>query len=112
MSLSYVGLVAAVQLPASVAAQYTCPSGTAVVVKHVVFTNTTAGGVTVTAYVVPSGGALGNAAKVLDAFSITAHTAYVSPELAGVALNAGDSLQCFAGASASISMNASGFKQT
>lgn len=112
MSLVSISLVQNLQLPNAVAAQYTCPTNSRVIVRHVVFTNTTAGAVTVTAYVIPNGGSVADSGKILDAYPIQAHTSYVSPELSGVVLNAGDSIQCFASAATSISMNASGVQQT
>ena len=112
MSLKAISLVQAVQLPNAVGIQYTCPSASAVIVRHVVFTNTTAGAVTVTAEIVPNAGSTGNAAMILSVFSIAGNTAYVSPEFSGVVLNAGDTIQCFASAATSISMNASGIQQT
>lgn len=112
MALTAITLVQATQLPNAVAVQYTCPVNSRVIVRHVVFANTTAGAITVTGYVIPSGGSVTDAGKVLDAFSIAAHSIYVSPEYAGVVLNAGDTIQCFASAATSISMNASGIQQT
>lgn len=111
MSVSPITLVQATQLPNAAAAQYTCPANSKVVVRHGVFTNTTAGAVTCTVEIVPSGGSAGDPSKILDAFSIAAHTAYVSPEIAGVVLNAGDTIQAFASAATSISANISGIIQ-
>jgi len=112
MSLIAIPLVQAVQLPNAVAPQYTCPAAMQIIVRHVVFTNTTAGAITVTAYIVPNGGAVGDAAKILDAFSIAGHTAYTSPEFSGVVIKTGDTIQCFASAATSVSMNASGIQQS
>jgi len=112
MALNAIALVQAIQLPNAAAVQYTCPASSKVIVRHVVFTNTTAGAITVTGYVVESGGSVTDARKVLDAYSIAAHTAYTSPEFSGVVLNAGDTIQCFASAATSIAMNASGIQQT
>jgi len=112
MSLSGITLVQAVQLPNSVAAQYTCGANSQVIIRHAVFVNTTSGAITVTAYIIPNGGSVTDAGKVLDTFSIAAHTAYVSPELSGCVLNAGDTLQCFASAASSVSLNVSGIRQT
>ena len=112
MSLKAAALVQGVQLPSSVAAQYTCPANMSVIIRHAVFTNTTAGAITVTAYVVPSGGSVGDPTTVLDAFSIAGKTAYTSPELSGVVLATGDTLQCFASGATSVSLNVSGIQQT
>src|SRR5450631_1918676 len=112
MSLIAIPLIQNVQLPNAVAVQYTCPAAMQIVVRHVVLTNTTAGAITVTAYIVPVGGSVTDAAKILDAFSIAAHTAYTSPEFSGVVLKSGDTIQCFASAATSVSMNASGVQQS
>jgi len=112
MSLIATPLIQAIQLPNAVAAQYTCPASTQIIVRHVVFSNTTGGAITVKGYVVPSGGSVTDAAVVLPTTSIAANTPYVSPEFSGVVLKAGDTIQCFASAATSISMNASGIQQT
>jgi hypothetical protein len=113
MSLNAINLVEAVQVPITTpAAQYTCPPNSKVIVRHVVFCNTAVGAAKLTAEVVPSGGSSGNAAIVIDALSIAAGASYVSPELSGVVLNAGDSIQCFSDTATAISMNASGIQQT
>lgn len=111
MSLNATSLVQGVQLPNAVSIRYTCPANTRIVIRHAVYTNTTAGAITVTAYVVPSGGSVADATTVISAQSIAGHAAYVSPELSGIVLNAGDTLQDFASAAASISLNASGIAQ-
>jgi len=113
MSVNAISLVQAVQLPNAVAAQYTCPANSKVVIRHVTFTNTDgAGAHLVTAHVVPNGGSVSNSTMVMDAQSIASKATYVSPELSGVVLNAGDTLQCFADAATQVSMNASGIQQT
>jgi hypothetical protein len=112
VSIAPITLVQATDAPNAAAAQYTCPANSKVVVRHAVFVNHTAGAVTLSVYVVESGGSVTDARKVLDVLSIAAHTAYVSPELAGVVLNAGDAIQTVASASASISQNISGILQT
>jgi hypothetical protein len=111
MSLLGITLVQGVQLPASVGIQYTAPSNSKVIIRHATFCNTTAGAITVTAYIVPNGGSVGDPTTVISAQSLAGHAAYVSPELSGVVLNAGDTLQCFASAATSISLNASGILQ-
>lgn len=110
--LSAISLVQAVQLPNAVGIQYTCPSASKVIVRHVTFTNTTGGVITVTGEVVPSGGSTGAPSTIMSAQSIAGGATYVSPEFSGVVLNAGDTIQCFASAATSISMNASGIQQT
>lgn len=111
MSLTAITLVQNLQLPASIATQYTAPANSKVIIRHAIFTNTTGGAITVTAELVPNAGTAGAPATVMSAQSIAAGGTYVSPELAGIVMNAGDTLQCFASAATSISMNASGILQ-
>lgn len=111
MSLKAIALVQGVQLPTSVGVGYPCPTNSAVIVRHVVFTNTTAGSLNLTAYVVPSGGSVGDPTTVISALAIAGHTAYTSPELSGVVLNQADTLQWFSSGTG-ISVNASGIQQT
>lgn len=112
MSLIAVPLVQSTLLPNAAAAQYTCPPNTRVIVRHVVFTNTDSASRIVTTYLVPQGGSPGIANMVIDAQSIASKAAYVSSELSGLVLNAGDSLQSFADTAALVAMNAAGIQQT
>jgi hypothetical protein len=112
MSFTAIQMVTGTDAPNAAAAQYTQASNSVSIVRHAVFTNHTAGAVTITAHVVPSGGSASAANKVLDAYSIAAHTAYVSPELSGCVLTAGDTIQTVASAATSIGQNISGILQT
>jgi len=100
MTVRAVVIARNVQLPASAAAQFTGPANTVTVIKRAVFTNTSAGNRAVSAHVVPSGATASNSTLILNGQELTAPpgvgSSYVSPELAGVVLNAGDTLQCFA----------------
>jgi len=110
--ITAIALVQGIQLPNAVAVQYTCPANSKVVIRHVTFTNSDSGAHTVTAHIVPNGGSVTNATMVMDAQSISSKATYVSSELSGVVLNAGDTLQCFADAASEVSMNANGIQQT
>jgi hypothetical protein len=98
-------------LPTAVASQYLQPSGSVGIITHAVFANTTGGSISITAYVVPSGKTVADSAKLIPSFAVPALSSYVSPELAGVVLGAGDTLQCFS-SSAGISLSVSGIKQS
>lgn len=103
------------QLPASAAAQFTGPANTVTVIKRAVFTNTSAGNRAVSAHVVPSGATASNSTLILNGQELTAPpgvgSSYVAPELAGVVLGAGDTLQCFADA-AGVTLMVNGVQQT
>lgn len=116
MTIRAIPIARNVQLPNAAAAQFTAPVNTTTVIKRAVFTNTSAGVRTVTAYVVPSGQAVANSTLLINGQSLAippgAGSSYVAPELAGVVLNAGDSLQCFADVAASVTLNVNGIQQS
>ena len=100
-------LVAPQQLGNADAALYTVPTNTAIKIGRVVFTNTTAGAVTITAGIT-TGGALAAATTLISARSLAAGESYVSPELAGAVIPAGSQIHAFASAAASVTFTASG----
>lgn len=116
MTVRAVAIARNLQLPNAVAAQFTSPPNTVTVIKRAVFTNTSAGARTVTAHIVPSGGAVANSTMIINGQSLAippgAGSSYVSPELAGVVLNPGDMLQCFADAATSVTLNSNGIQQS
>jgi len=116
MTVRAVVIARNLQLPAAAAAQFTGPVNTTTVIKRAVFTNTSAGIRAVTAHVVPSGGAVGNSTMLINGQSLAAPpgagSSYVAPELAGVVLQPGDSLQCFADAAAGVTLSVNGIQQT
>lgn len=66
------------------------------------FTNTTAGAVTVSVWLVPSGGAIGDATLIVKAHSLAAAETWIPPALIGRRLDDGDSIAWQASAAASI----------
>lgn len=116
MTVRAIALVRNLQLPSSAAAQFTGPANTTTVIKRAVFTNTSGGARTVTAHVVPSGQSVSNATMLINGQALAippgAGSSYVSPELAGVVLLPGDTLQCFADAATAVTLNVNGIQQT
>jgi hypothetical protein len=116
MTVRAIPIARNLQLPAAAGIQYTGPANTTTIIKRAVFTNTSVGVRTITAHVVPSGGAVSNSTMLINGQSLAippgAGSSYVSPELAGVVLGAGDTLQCFADAAAGVSMNVNGIQQS
>ena len=112
MSYQAITMVQGTFAPSSTAVQYTQPAASKGIVRHAVFTNITGSPATLTIYIVESGGSVTDARKILDAYSINAHTAYTSPELSGVVLNAGDVIETLAGTGSAIAQNISGILQT
>lgn len=116
MTIRAVPIVRNVQLPNAAGILFTAPANTVTIIKRAVFTNTSAGVRAVTAHVVPSGGAVSNATMVINGQGLAVPpgtgSSYVSPELAGIVLNGGDTLQCFADAAASVALTVNGIQQS
>lgn len=94
------------RVPNSIAAQalgtaasviYTTPVATITTLANVSFNNTSASPVTVTVYNVPPGGSPGTTNQVVSAFSIAAGKPYVPPQLIGLNMAPGSTLQALAG---------------
>lgn len=88
-------LVPGSQLTGAAAAYYTAPTNTRAVIKAATLTNTTAGAVAVTVYLVPSGGSAGATNVLISALNLAAGAAYACPELINQVIEAGGSLQAF-----------------
>lgn len=102
-------LCPATTLTSSAATYITCNANVQTIIKRAVFSNFTAGAITITAYRVISGGTAVNANIIIPARSIAAGGTDLAPELANAVLNAGDTIQCLASANTSINFTASGF---
>lgn len=108
MAIKQLLLIAPVQLT-NVAVNYlTVPLNTTYRIGRAAFSNPTGGALTITAYVVPAAGAAGAANQVINAVNVPAGGTYVSPELAGLVMPAGTTLQALASANTSIVLYASG----
>lgn len=88
--------------------QYTAPTGVRTIVDKFTVTNTTAGAVTITIKVVPSGGAAGASNVITQTASVAANSVYTAPEMVGQILNAGDFISTLASAAASLTIRISG----
>jgi hypothetical protein len=101
-------LIPPLQLAAAVAVVLTAPANTTYRIGRAGFSNPTAAAIAVTCYLVASGGAPSAANVLIDALVVAAGATYVSPELAGLVIPAGATLQAFAGTAAAVVMYASG----
>jgi hypothetical protein len=93
------------QLTGSAVTYYTSPANTTTVVTQVVFTNVDTVARLITVYIVRAAGTAGAANTLIDAYSIPPTGAYVSPELVGVTLNAGDFIQALADVGAKVTVS-------
>ena len=110
MAVTNKKLVEGSQLTTSAATYYTAPANTTTILKKVTVTNTTAGAVSLTMYLVPSGGSAGNANMITDAKAIAAGATYEVYEAENHVLMTGDFLQALASAGASLTLQASGIE--
>lgn len=103
-------LVDGSQLTATAATYYTTPANTLTTISACTLTNTTAGAVTATLYLVPSGGTAGVANCILSARTISAGESYNVGSAIGQTMAAGGFLQALAGSATSITLVASGYE--
>lgn len=112
MATRVVKMVTGNQLTTSVATYYTSPSNTQCVIRKLSFCNTSAGAVTVTVYLVPSGGTAGASNTLHSAKSLAAGETWSSPDAEGQVLGSGATLQMLASAATSITCIATGMEIT
>ena len=89
MSLQTAVLQGGVALTTGSNTIYTVPTGKSAWVKRAVFTNTTGATIAIAVAISRAGG-FGMA--IISSQALTAGSAYVSPELSGLAMNAGDAI--------------------
>jgi hypothetical protein len=103
-------LVSGSQLTEVAAAYYTTPANTLTTISACTLTNTTAGAVSATLYLVPAGGAAGASNCILSARVLAAGESFNVGSAIGQTLAAGGTIQGFAGSAASITLVASGYE--
>lgn len=103
-------LVDGSQLTASAATYYTTPAGTVTTISACTLTNTTAGAVTATVYLVPNGGSATASNCILSARNIAAGESFNVGSAIGQSLATGGTLQALAGSATSIALVASGYE--
>ena len=89
MALQTAVLQGGVALSTGSTTLYTVPTAKSAWVKRAVFTNTTGASIAIAVAVSRAGGA---GLAIISSQALAAGTAYVSPELSGLALNAGDAI--------------------
>lgn len=102
-------LVDGSQLTTSAATYFTSPSNTFTTIAACTLTNTTAGAITATMYLVPLAGSPTASNCILSARVLAAGETYNVGSAIGQTLAAGGMIQALAGAAASISLVASGY---
>ena len=103
-------LVDGSQLTASAATYYTAPANTLATISACTLTNTTAGAITATVYLVASGGTAGVTNCILSARNLAAGESFNVGSAIGQTLAAGGTLQALASSGTSITLVASGYE--
>lgn len=103
-------LVDGSQLAATATTYYTTPANTLTTISACTLTNTTAGAITATLYLVPSGGTAGVTNCIMSARTLAAGESYNVGAAIGQTLAAGGTLQGLAGSATSITLVASGYE--
>lgn len=111
MTMTPKRLVAGSQIANSATTYYTATNVKARI-EACALTNTTAGAITVTMHLVPSGDSATASNCVLSAVSIPAGATYVPPGVIGQWLESGGTLQALASAATSVTLVASGTEWT
>jgi hypothetical protein len=111
MSIIISKLVATTQLTNASAGYGTAvPAGVTQIIKRAVFSNTGAVPRTITVNVVPTAGAASVANQIINARTLQSGETYVSAELSGMELIAGDQLFAQASANTDVNMTVSGIQ--
>lgn len=105
-------LIAGSQLTTSAATYYTAPALTQCIIRKISCTNTTGGAVTVTLYLITSGGSASASNTIASAKSLAAGETWSSPDVEGQVLEAGGFIQALASAGTSITIIGSGIELT
>jgi len=103
-------LVDGSQLTVAAVTYYTTPVNTLTTISACTLTNTTAGALTATLYLVPSGGSATTSNCILSARTIAAGESFNVGSAIGQTLPAGGTLQGLASAATSIAIVASGYE--
>lgn len=98
-------------LTASAATYYTATNCTARI-DNCTLTNTDAGAIAVTVYIIASGGTASGDETIISAKSLSAGECYTCPELVGKTIPSGSFVQAFAGTTNKVVIHMSGIEVT
>lgn len=96
----------------SATTEYTCPADTHTIIDKFTACNDDSGAVTLTVYLVPSGGTAGASNQMVKAYSLAAGANKDFTELQNQILNAGDFISIVASAASKVAVRGSGREVT
>jgi hypothetical protein len=103
-------LFAPAQLGTGNTTYYTVPANTTCIIKKLTLTNTSAGAVTASVWLVPNAGAPGNSNAIHLVIAIAANAVYEVYEAENHVLNAGDFISALASAGGDVTIQGSGIQ--
>lgn len=112
MTTTNLQLFSPAQLTTSAATYYTVGSNLRSIIKKLSFCNTSAGAVTVTLYLIKSGGSAGDTNTLTSAHTLAAGETWSCPDVEGHVLHAADFIQAKASAATSVTVHGSGVEIT
>lgn len=112
MAASLTRLIEGSVLTTSAVTYYTAPANTTTQIQKLTFSNTTGTARTVTVYLVPSGGAAGDASTLVKTLTVPANSAADCTWAAGHVLATGDFIQALADAGTAVTIMGSGLQVT
>ena len=107
MTVTVLNIIPRKQVEAATTTQYTSTNCKTIIDKFTV-TNTTAGAVTFTAYLVASGGTASADEMIIQTKSIAPGECYLCPEMVGQTMESGGFIATAASAGTSLTLSASG----
>lgn len=105
-------VITAAQLTTSAATYYTTPTNVTTTISALSLCNTTAGAVTATVHLVPSGGSASATNMILSARTLAAGESFSVPYAIGQSMAQGGTIQALASANTSISLSGSVYETT
>lgn len=107
MAITYKALIDSKEMEAANTIQYAAPSTGRAIIDKMTATNTSVSAATISVWLVPSGGALGDSTLIVDAKSIAVGETYSFPELTGQILEASGNIYT-GGTASALTIRASG----
>lgn len=108
MATTAAQLIAPQQVAGTATIYYTSGSGVKTRIDKLSVTNPTAGAVSITIHIVPSGGSVGDSTTITKTRGVNTLETWNCPDLVGHVLNPGDTIRALASAATSLTLMASG----
>lgn len=105
-------LCSAQQITNAAATYYTVPANTTAILKRLTFVNTSAGAVTVTFYLIASGGSAGDSNTYVKARTLAVSETWAPSEIENITMSAADFIQAKSDTNTAVTIHLSGIEVT